>query len=81
MSENPPAFPVICENGLGHVSDGMTLRDWFAGEALAGEMASQSVETGEWSNTATDRYLIDRARLLYRFADAMLVARAIDGAA
>ena len=42
MSGNPyvepkgggPAFPVVAENGLGHVSDGMSLRQWYAGMAL-----------------------------------------------
>ena len=33
-NKDEPAFPVIAENGLGHVSDGMSLRDWYAG-ALA----------------------------------------------
>jgi hypothetical protein len=37
MSENKndggPAFPVIADNGLGHISSGMTLRDYFAAHA------------------------------------------------
>jgi len=65
-AENPPAFPVIAENGLGHVSDGMTLRDWFAGQALVGECAAQgdTVQPVDW--------IVKRA---YAFADAMLAAR------
>lgn len=35
-----PAFPVTAENGLGHVSDGMTLRQYYAGQALAGICAN-----------------------------------------
>ena len=28
-----PAFPVVAANGLGHVADGMKLRDWFTKQA------------------------------------------------
>lgn len=40
MPENPLAFPVIAENGLGHVSDGMTLRDYFAAHVLGALLAA-----------------------------------------
>ena len=45
---------------------GMTLRDWFAGQALAGYMA-QTVVTGEDASTV--------AGWCYEQADAMLAAR------
>ena len=38
------AFPVVCENGLGHISNGMTLRDWFAGMALQGRLANSHIQ-------------------------------------
>lgn len=47
-------------------SHGMTLRDWFAGQALAGFMACE--------NTSAPWY--DWAGNAYRMADAMLAARA-----
>ena len=53
--------------------DGMTLRDWFAGQALAGLM------------TAKARYYLDAgngaspARDAYKLADAMLAARREEG--
>jgi hypothetical protein len=50
-------------------------RDHFAGQALMGDMASQSVGTGEWGNTARCEILFDRAKLFYRYADAMIAAR------
>jgi len=53
----------------------MTLRDWFAGQALAGEMASQNGSNGEFTGTTPDEVLLSRAKLMYRFADAMLEAR------
>ena len=54
--------------------DGMTLRDWFAGQALAGIMArmkhsdfNSCVDADDFSFVAGDSYAI---------ADAMMVARA-----
>jgi hypothetical protein len=44
--------------------DGMTLRDYFAGQALAGRLAD-----------GTDRRKQDVAEQAYAFADAMLEAR------
>lgn len=53
----------------------MSLRDWFAGQALMGDVAAQSRDVGEWKNdTETDR-LLKRAEFFYRFADAMIAAR------
>ena len=65
-----PAFPWREEDGAGgydqHV--GMSLRDWFAGQALFGIMANYT--TAKFG--ATD---LDIARGAYDYADAMLVAR------
>ena len=66
-----PAFPqnvfTPMPGGGGHWSHhgGMTLRDWFAGQALAGFIA---VEGG------LDTFEIDAATA-YRWADAMMEAR------
>lgn len=57
--ENPPAFPVP----IPRVSEGMSLRDWFAGQALT------TLRVGDW--TSAD----DGARYCYDYADAMLRAR------
>lgn len=76
--DNPPAFPRIGE-GFGNPSydtPGMSLRDWFAGQALAGDLASQNEFTGEWPTTSSGEHLRGRAEFFYRFADAMLAARA-----
>ena len=65
---NPPAF--ACASNDGHQS-GMTLRDYFAGQALAGELASQGSDTGEWPDNHAD----DLAKRCYFLADAMLKER------
>ena len=72
MSDQPKdggrAFPVLCnvKDGSEWVArDGMTLRDWFAGQSLkwAGH--------GEWF-TSDPKHVAERA---YKMADAMLAAR------
>lgn len=62
--ENPFAFPRSGSNGL-HEAPGMSLRDWFAGQALAGALA-------DFENNPTCE---DAARRAYHMADAMLSAR------
>ncbi|NTG61804.1 hypothetical protein G6L45_16105 [Agrobacterium rhizogenes] len=54
---------------------GMSLRDWFAGQALAGEFAAQNEITGEIANSTPDEWMLDRAKALYRMADAMIAVR------
>lgn len=51
---------------------GMSLRAYLAGQALMGEMASQSAATGKWRNKVTTDALEERAKLLWRFADAVI---------
>lgn len=64
-----PAFPVTAGNQV--YATGMTLRDWFAGQALAGRLA-----------TGNEDYLDahDTAARCYAIADAMLAARSQGGA-
>ncbi len=64
--ENPPAFPVT---GPVHCNDrGMTLRDYFAGQALAVMTAAPDYSKGP-CNAAI-------AKRAYIIADEMLTARA-----
>lgn len=57
-----PAFPVAAGQRL--YSHGMTLRDWFAGQAIAGVCGPR------WSLSPQDH-----AAWAYQIADAMLEAR------
>ena len=56
--------------------DGMTLRDWFAGQALTGLVQKPYGEPGEWSLDESAEYTACAA---YAFADAMLSERTPDG--
>lgn len=64
---NPAAFPVPDMGVHGHY--GMSLRDWFAGQALAGYFAAPHTPH---LNAAGS----DAAAYLYTIADAMLAERA-----
>lgn len=82
-NDGGPAFPVPAgSNGAEHPADrvwnyavgGMSLRDWFAGQALAGLCAGMN--EGAVRDVADGlrggRFQVEAA---YRFADAMLKAR------
>jgi hypothetical protein len=58
------AFPIAIPAGCEGYEDGMTLRDYFAGQVLAGRLSD--------SSTPFDIFV---ARYAYRIADIMLEAR------
>ena len=66
--DSQPAFP----QHIGYATnpEGMTLRDWFAGQALAG-FCSMSNRDGEWTWDAGSA-----STRAYEMADAMLAERA-----
>ena len=68
IEDGGAAFPWREDGGGGYYQHvGMSLRDWFAGQAVAGWMAS-----------TPENYLVDEtksAELAYIVADAMLAAR------
>ena len=70
MNDNPTAFPCqeIRSGGFGirEASDGMSLRDWFAGQAMPVVTALLGRDVGTADMLARDAYTL---------ADAMLAAR------
>lgn len=73
ITNGGPAFPIhhaTWENGRQITSphEGMSLRDWFAGQALAGLLAGQFSESGRWN-------LSDLPKESFKIADAMIMAR------
>ena len=59
------AFPRVCSTPSDFVWPGMSLRDYFAGQALAGMLADHNVQAAPRS-IATDAYI---------FADMMIAER------
>lgn len=85
---NPPAFPHVTQSKRAgsdtiytHVSEGMSLRDWFAGQLAAAEVASAGAHkfaaealieaANEAGQTIEERIAFNA----YRVADAMLTER------
>lgn len=66
------AFPVSVQPDFQYASHGMTLRDWFAGQALAGMCGHPRA-----LSQIGDQDLAEDANLLYRMADAMIAARKV----
>lgn len=60
---------------------GMSLRDWYAGQALVGLLATESHAASRVSATSYQRevFAMGMASASYFFADAMLAARKGDG--
>lgn len=81
--ENPPAFPVSSIDGF--TQHGMTLRDWFAGQAIMGICAGLcSHPTSPDTDPARPPRAMDKfiyshaAHDAYTIADAMLAERSKD---
>lgn len=64
------AFPVVETRGEFDAEAGMTLRDWFAGQALA------AIATTEWHGYSIHITPNTIAKAAYDYADAMLKERA-----
>jgi hypothetical protein len=69
-TDGGPAFPQI-SNGQGYpdYETGLSIRDWFAGQALVGLLSGQYNHTGSMNLSGVPEEA-------YKIADAMLAARA-----
>lgn len=76
---NPQAFPVddFIRHGIGHKGQsGMSLRDYFAGQAMQGRLANPHyAKNMEDTDVPSERVPNDIAYWSYRMADAMLAER------
>jgi len=79
MNKGGPAFPgTQYANGVQPTgfSQGMTLRDYFAGQAIAGILANPDISASATRcNVSTEEFREDTAAAAYAMADAMLKAR------
>lgn len=71
---NPRAFPLphFEQHGNFFYQDGMTLRDWFAGQVIG--QAAQADHQNDWGKSGKD-HAPRAAAFAYRIADAMLAER------
>lgn len=71
-TDNPPAFPVV---GTSRHHDGMTLRDYFAGQAMVA-LAASVFEGAAKANMTQEFAQNSLIEGVYKLADAMLKERA-----
>lgn len=69
-NDGGPAFPITRTSSFSKNYEGMTLRDWFAGQALL--MSWVGFDRGYYDDKATDEKIAANA---YAIADAMIAAR------
>ncbi len=73
MSEQPHAGGPVFPRLNSQMDPGMSLRDWFAGQALAGLIgATPVIDEAQAANEPITQFA---ARVAYKAADAMLAAR------
>ena len=82
-NDGGPAFPVTPTDRSGQIAEtfpGMTLRDWFAGQALTGMIETHVfhfLEDDSTSGHQAKATCLNHARAAYCIADAMIEARLI----
>lgn len=75
INDGGPAFPEFGERGKACGGEGMTLRDYFAAQALAGWLASFAPDAMHPAGRGKEG---DVAEMSYALADAMLRAREVN---
>ena len=62
VSSEPPE-PYRTVIGMDHQEHGMTLRDWFAGQALVGILAHHNGPAGDWAKSSIHAYEVAEAMM------------------
>lgn len=79
IDDGGQAFPVPADDKAGwHSQEGMSLRDWFAGQALAGLYACRDLQLAalhDQAKTGSGDFDACMAKQAYLQADAMIAAR------
>ena len=76
IDDGGQAFPVPADDKAGwHSQEGMSLRDWFAGQALAGITAGLCSDVSNGSRAFDRVGFSHAAQDSYNLADAMIAAR------
>lgn len=75
INDGGPAFPRTGADGHTSPQSGMTLRDWFAGQALAGTDISRVMEEALYDGATPDEFARVLTGAAYKMADAMIAAR------
>lgn len=82
INDGGPAFPMLwnaAHNSEWQVEDGMSLRDWFAGQALASGAVDGSMSETELARLFPGTRSVSKQEVMavraYLIADAMLAAR------
>ena len=88
IDDGGAAFPQLKNTGLARLdpdggaqmdkecTGGMTLRDWFAGQALVGILANPDISSSAARcDVSTEEFREDTARAAFAAADAMIAAR------
>lgn len=84
-----PAFPISVSPDFQYANDGMSLRDWLAGQALNGFLSQSHVGPKEWTdmghgwgedcantlNCHKSHIALSLATFAYAMADAMIAER------
>jgi hypothetical protein len=81
ITDGGPAFPMSYDNSLAYTypsHQGMTLRDWFAGQVIPSVYTTAMREAEQGSGLFQDEHWrIGLAADAYALADAMLAAREV----
>ncbi|MBN9434032.1 MAG: hypothetical protein J0I45_16495 [Bosea sp.] len=72
IDDGGPAFPHMATDGHRDYRAGLSLRDWFAGQAIGNVIMACRQDTGFGKGETREAYF---AATAYRIADAMLAAR------